>query len=60
MLTPPTPVQEGFIKLSMANRLDLSIEALVLYLDFTDEFSDEVKQEARRRLQGSDITTAWK
>ena len=59
MLPPMSDPQEGFKKLAMKGRLDLSIEALVLYSQFANEFDDSVKAEARRRLRGSGITSAW-
>ncbi len=52
-------VQEGFVKLSDAGRLDLSIESVVLFSRFSDLFSDDAKAEATRRLRGSGITNSW-
>ncbi len=59
MLTPPTKVQFGYYELTKAGKLDLSIEALVLYSKFSCLFSDEVKNEAKRRLCGADPKFAW-
>src|SRR4051794_11601886 len=41
---------EGSTRLVMENRLDLSVEALVLRPEFTPLFSDAERAEARRRL----------
>ena len=58
-------VQYGFTKLAMHRRLDLSIEALVLYpsvhagQDFSFLFSNTVQAVAKQRLWGSQISSAW-
>ncbi len=52
-------VQEGFVRLAAAGRLDLSIESVVLFSRFSGLFSDDAKAAATRRLRGSGITKSW-
>lgn len=65
LLTSSNSVQYGFTKLFMHGRLDLSIEALVLYpsvhaaQDFSFLFSNAVQTVAKQRLRGSQISSAW-
>lgn len=65
LLTSSNAVQYGFTKLAMHRRLDLSIEALVLYpsvhaaQDFSFLFSNTVQTVAKQRLWGSQISSAW-
>lgn len=65
LLTSSNTVQYGFTKLAMHRRLDLSIEALVLYpsvhagQDFSFLFSNTVQAVAKQRLWGSQISSAW-
>lgn len=65
LLTSSNSVQYGFTKLAMHNRLDLSIEALVLYpsvhaaQDFSILFSNAVQAVAKQRLRDSQISSAW-
>lgn len=65
LLTSSNTVQYGFTKLAMHSRLDLSIEALVLYpsvhagQDFSFLFSNTVQTVAKQRLWGSQISSAW-
>ncbi len=59
LTTDPNNPQYGFTKLFERNRLDLSIETLVLYSKFSELFSEKIKNIAKSRMQKADPKFAW-